>query len=102
MTVNSGTWLLYSSWVSGVMNMLRANRDCQASSVMMRIGMRYSGSAPAIAVLDEDLFVLQEGLHAGEQGVELLGVVGAVVLAPPDLVFGRVLAHDVLVLRGAR
>ncbi len=30
----------------GLMNMLRANRLCQACSVMMRIGIRYSGSAP--------------------------------------------------------
>ena len=40
MTVNSGTWRLSSSVLRIFMNMLRANRLCQAFSVMMRMGMR--------------------------------------------------------------
>ena len=40
MTVNSGTWRRYSSFVVGMMNMFRANRLCQACSVTMRTGMR--------------------------------------------------------------
>ena len=37
-----------------------------------------------------------------EQRAELLGAEGPVVLAPPDVVFGGVLADDELVGRGAR
>ncbi len=40
MTVNSGTWLRNFSGSNSRMNMLRANRLCQAYSVMMRTGMR--------------------------------------------------------------
>ena len=39
-TVNSGAWRLSSSVLLIFMNMLRANRLCQAFSVMMRMGRR--------------------------------------------------------------
>ena len=39
-TVNSGAWRFSSSVLRTFMNMLRANRLCQAFSVMIRIGMR--------------------------------------------------------------
>ena len=39
-TVNSGTCRFSSSVLRIFMNMLRANRLCQAFSVMMRMGMR--------------------------------------------------------------
>jgi hypothetical protein len=44
--VNSGTCFLIASRVGGLMNMMRANRLCQTFSLMMRTGMRNSGSAP--------------------------------------------------------
>ena len=40
MTVNSGTCFRYASRLRGFRNMVRANRLCQACSVMMRIGSR--------------------------------------------------------------
>ena len=45
--VKSGTWRRYSSRVSGRRNMFLAKWLCQASSVTIRIGILYAGSAPA-------------------------------------------------------
>ena len=47
MTVNAGMCSARSpgSWICR--NMLRANSECQASSVITRTGRRYLGSAPA-------------------------------------------------------
>jgi len=53
-----------------------------------------------IAVLDKEFLVLEEGLDPPVQGLEELRIVGPVVLAPPDLVLGGVLADDVLLLSG--
>ena len=46
-TVNSGTCRFSGPRLRIFMNMLRANRLCHAFSVMIRMGRRYSGSAPA-------------------------------------------------------
>ena len=43
------------------MNMLRANRLCQARSVMTRIGMPVARVGAGVAVLDEELLALQIG-----------------------------------------
>ena len=45
------------------MNMLRANRLCQAFSVMMRIGQAVIGIGAGVAVLHEHVAALQEALQ---------------------------------------
>ena len=55
------------------------------------------GVSADVAVLNEQLLALQEGLQALEQRVELVGGEGAVVIARPDLLLGGGLADDVLV-----
>jgi len=73
--VNSGAWRLSSSVLLIFMNMLRANRLCQAFSVTMRMG---SGNriGAGIAILHEHVAVLQEPLHPGEQRAELIAAEG--------------------------
>ena len=68
---------------------------------MIRTGIRYLGSAPTIAVLDKELLILEKGLDPRVEAGEELRIVRPVVLAPPDLVLGGVLADDVLFLGGA-
>ncbi len=53
----------------------------------------------AVAILHKDILPLQESLHAVEEVVELVGAKGAVVLSPPDLIVGRWLFDDELVVR---
>jgi hypothetical protein len=55
------------------------------------------GVGPAPDVLDEDVPALEVAAQARVQAVEALRVEGPVVLAPPDRVLGRGLAHDELV-----
>ena len=52
------------------MNMLRANRLCQALGLITRTGSRYSGIGAGIEVLDEQLAALQIGQHPLLQAVE--------------------------------
>ncbi len=101
MTVNSGTWRRYSSSDSredehvpheeAVPRLLRDDPDRDA----------VGGVGAGVDVLDEEVAPLQVALEAVEEVVELLGGVGAVVLTPPDVPFGRGFLHDGLVVRGA-
>ena len=55
-----------------------------------------------VEILDEEVAALEEAEQAAEDLLELVGRERAVVLAPPDMLGGRRLADDELVLRGAR
>ena len=73
----------------------RLLRDDADGEGVLRVG-------PGVAVLHENIAALQVALQARQQGAEILAGDGPVVLAPPDLLLGGLLAYHELVGRGAR
>ena len=59
------------------------------------------GIGPAVDVLHEDVAALEVAAEPGVERAEALGVEGPVVLAPPHVLLGRLLAHHELVGGGA-
>ena len=82
-------------------NIVRAKRLCHAFWVTMRTAQPVLGVGPAVDVLHEDVAALQVAAEPRVQRAEALRVEGPVVLAPPDVLLGRLLAHDELVGGGA-
>ena len=52
------------------------------------------------AILNKDIFSLQEALHPIDEVVELLDTEGAVVLSPPDMLFRAWFPYDKFIVRG--
>ena len=65
-------------------------------------GQAVLGIGAGVAILHEDVAALQVALQARQQRAEVFAGEGPVVLAPPDAVFGGLLADHELVGRGAR
>ncbi len=65
-------------------------------------GQAVLGIGTRDAVLHENVATLQVALQARQQRAEILAGEGTVVLAPPDLLLGGLLAHHEFVGRGAR
>ena len=100
--VNSGTCSRYASWparrpehVADEQAVPRLLGDDAQRKPVLRLRAR-------VEVLDEQVATLEEAGQPAEDLLELAGPERAVVLAPPDLILGRRLADDELVLRGAR
>ena len=70
-------------------------RDDAYRDAVLGIGARHH-------VLHENVAPLQVALQPRQQRAEILSIEGTVVLSPPDLLFGGLLAHYELIGRGAR
>ena len=83
------------------MNILRANRLCQAYFGDDADRQAVIGVRARVAVLHEQVAPLQITLQPAEQLAEFLRADRAVIFAPPDMILGVGFAHDEFILRGA-